>query len=148
MYVQSKPGLGSKFMNFIRGYLRSHENHRIPLMKRWKWLGAVRLEAISRVNIHLINAAILSNNQEEKIHFFLDVNFWLSCQFINSFPHGPLARYIKLGVAHASWIPGTFSPSSRVSDPDMHHRTCVTHVSWCMPWSLTSRNVLNSSIVL
>ena len=26
----------------------------------------------------------------------------------------------------------------RVSDPDMHHGTCVTHVSWCMPESLTS----------
>ena len=24
-----------------------------------------------------------------------------------------------------------------VSDPDMHHGTCVTHVPWCMPWSLT-----------
>ena len=25
----------------------------------------------------------------------------------------------------------------RVSDPDMHHGTCVTHVPWCMPGSLT-----------
>ena len=25
-----------------------------------------------------------------------------------------------------------------VSDPDMHHGTCVTHVPWCMPGSLTS----------
>ena len=24
-----------------------------------------------------------------------------------------------------------------VSDPDMHHGTCVTHVSWCMSGSLT-----------
>ena len=24
------------------------------------------------------------------------------------------------------------------SDPDMHHGTCVTHVPWCMPGSLTS----------
>ena len=35
-------------------------------------------------------------------------------------------------------MPGTFSPSPRVSDPDMHHGTCVTHVPWCMPGSLTS----------
>ena len=27
---------------------------------------------------------------------------------------------------------------ARVSDPDMHHGTCVTHVPWCMPESLTS----------
>ena len=25
-------------------------------------------------------------------------------------------------------MPGTFSPPPRVSDPDMHHGTCVTHV--------------------
>ena len=52
--------------------------------------------------------------------------------------HGPLARYIKLRVAHAPGMPGTFSPPPRVSDPDMHQGTCVTHVPWCMPGSLTS----------
>ena len=40
--------------------------------------------------------------------------------------------------AHAPGMPGTFSPPPRVSDPDMHHGTCVTHVPWCMPGSLTS----------
>ena len=35
-------------------------------------------------------------------------------------------------------MPGTFPPPPRVTDPDMHHETCVTHVSWCMPGSLTS----------
>ena len=30
------------------------------------------------------------------------------------------------------------SPLPWVSDPDMHHGTCVTHVPWCMPGSLTS----------
>ena len=64
--------------------------------------------------------------------------FGYPVSLINSFPHGPLARYIKLRVAHASGMPGTFFPSSRVSDPDMHHGTCVTHVSWYMPGSLTS----------
>ena len=52
--------------------------------------------------------------------------------------HGPLARYAKLRGAHAPGMPGTFSPSPQVSDPDMHHGTCVTHVPWCMPGSLTS----------
>ena len=51
--------------------------------------------------------------------------------------HGPLTRYVKLRVAHASGMPGTFSPPPRESDPDMHHGTCVTHVPWCMPGSLT-----------
>ena len=31
-----------------------------------------------------------------------------------------------------------FPPPPRFSDPDMHHGTCVTHVPWCMPGSLTS----------
>ena len=52
--------------------------------------------------------------------------------------HGPLIRYVKLRVAHASGMPGTFFPSPRVRDPDMHHGTCVMHVPWCMPGSLTS----------
>ena len=50
----------------------------------------------------------------------------------------PLARYVILLVAHAPGMPGTFSPLPRVSDPDIHHGTCVTHVPWCMPGSLTS----------
>ena len=42
--------------------------------------------------------------------------------------HGPLATCVKLRVAHAPGILETFSPPPRVSDPDMHHGTCVTHV--------------------
>ena len=52
--------------------------------------------------------------------------------------NGPLSRYTKLLVAHAPGMPGTFSPPPRVSDPDMHNGTCVTHVPWCMPGWLTS----------
>ena len=52
--------------------------------------------------------------------------------------NGPLTRYAKLGVAHALGMSGTFSPPPRVSDPDMHHGTCVTHVPWCMPGWQTS----------
>ena len=52
--------------------------------------------------------------------------------------NGPLTRCVKLRIAHAPQMPGTFSPSPRVSKPDMHHGTCVTHVPWCMPGSLTS----------
>ena len=58
--------------------------------------------------------------------------------WIRTFCHGPLARYAIFWVAHAPGMPGTFFPPLRVSDPDMHHGTCVTHVPWCMPGSLTS----------
>ena len=51
---------------------------------------------------------------------------WASCQIR------------KIVGAHAPGMPGTFSPSPQVSDLDMHHGTCVTHVPWCMPGSLTS----------
>ena len=52
--------------------------------------------------------------------------------------NGPHAKYVILRVAHAPGMPGMFSPPPRVSDPDMHHGTRVTHVPWCMPGSLTS----------
>ena len=51
---------------------------------------------------------------------------WASCQIR------------KIAGAHAPGMPGTFSPSLQVSDPDMHHGTYVTHVPWCMPGSLHS----------
>ena len=57
--------------------------------------------------------------------------WWASCQI-----H-------KIAGAHAPGMPGTFSPSPQVSDPDMHHGTCVTHVPWCMPGSLTSSFLWN-----
>ena len=50
----------------------------------------------------------------------------------------PLTRNVKLRVTHAPGMPGTFSPPPRVSYPNMHHGTCVKHVPWCMPGSLTN----------
>ena len=66
---------------------------------------------------------------------------WLVYSYCSESHHwcrdnGPLARYVKLRVAHAPGMPGTFSP--RVSDPDMHDGTYVTHVPSCMLESLTS----------
>ena len=52
--------------------------------------------------------------------------------------NGTLTRYVKLWVAHAPGMPGTFSPPPQVADRDMHHSTCVTHVSWRMLGSITS----------
>ena len=61
---------------------------------------------------------------------------WISWR-INGCMHRPLARYVKLRVAHAPGMPGTFSPPPRVIDSNMHHGTCV-NMPWCMPGSLTS----------
>ena len=46
--------------------------------------------------------------------------------------------YVKLRVAHAPGMPGTFSPRPWVSVPHMHHGTCVTHVPRCMPGTLAN----------
>ena len=52
---------------------------------------------------------------------------------------GPLAKHVQLRVVvHVPGIPGTLPPPPRVSDPDKHHGTRMTHVPWCMPGSLTS----------
>ena len=56
---------------------------------------------------------------------------WTSCQIR------------EIAGAHAPGMPGTFSPLPQVSDPDMHHGTCVMHVPWCMPGSLTSGFIWN-----
>ena len=54
--------------------------------------------------------------------------------------YGPLTRYVKLPIAHAPGMLGTFSRlqgKPLVSDAGIHRGTCVTHVSWCMSGSLT-----------
>ena len=63
---------------------------------------------------------------------------WPGSHCMIIFSHGPLATYVKLRVAHVPGMPGTFSPPPQVSDSDMHHGTCMMHVPWCMPVSLTS----------
>ena len=55
----------------------------------------------------------------------------------SSLAMGLLPDTLNCGCACAGNA-GTFSPTPRVSDPDIHHGTCVTHVPWCMPGSLTS----------
>ena len=74
------------------------------------------------------NAAVITCTSNDMIAF---KGQWASCQIR------------KIAGAHAPGMPGTFSPSPQVSDPDMHHGTCVTHVPWCMPGSLTSSFLWN-----
>ena len=72
------------------------------------------------------------------MHLVSCIRVSLCCNTEKLSRHGPLDRYVQFQVAHAPGMPGTFSPPPRVSDPDMHHGTCVTHVPWCMPGLLTS----------
>ena len=56
--------------------------------------------------------------------------------------HGPLTRYVKLGLWMRRECRECF-PRHRlqreplVNDPGMNHDTCVTYVPWCMSGSLT-----------
>ena len=70
--------------------------------------------------------------------FFTSTHRYIPKNYTQCSRYGPLTRYVKLRVAHAPGMPGTFFPPPRVSDPAMHHGTCVTHVPWCMPRSLPS----------
>ena len=71
----------------------------------------------------------------EQVFFPQKVEYCWELRLLKS--HGPLARYVNLRVAYAPGMPRTFSPPPRVSDSDIHHGTCATHVPWCMPGSLT-----------
>ena len=48
--------------------------------------------------------------------------------------HGPLARYGNCELCMRRKCREHFPPPPQVSNPDMHHSTCMAHV----PWSLTS----------
>ena len=57
--------------------------------------------------------------------------------------YGPLAEYVTSWVAHAPGIPGTLSPPTRVSVPDMHHGTCSLGSRWWGKRSRHSRRMRN-----
>ena len=57
----------------------------------------------------------------------LGCKVWASCQICK-----------KCGLRMRRECRESFPPPSQVSNPDMHHGTCMTHVPWCMPGSLTS----------
>ena len=69
------------------------------------------------------------------VNFIYDLpGVQISCRYLAAWASYQIR---KIAGAHAPGMPGTFSPPPRVSDPDIHHGTCVTHVPWCMPGSLT-----------
>ena len=74
----------------------------------------------------------------QRIEMLLDAPIVFMICFVMTISHRPFTIYVKLRVTHAPGMPGAFYPPPRVSDPDTYHGTCVTHVPWCMLWSLTS----------
>ena len=87
-----------------------------------------------RIHTYLTKVVVANRSIYTKLSVDICWGLCAACSYLGN---GPLARYLKLRVAHAPGMSGTFSPLLRVNDPDMHHGTCVTHVPWCMPGSLT-----------
>ena len=52
--------------------------------------------------------------------------------------HWASYQICKISGSACAGNAGNVSPPPQVSDPDMHHGMCVTHVPWYMPGSLTS----------
>ena len=64
--------------------------------------------------------------------------WWFSWTLLITYTMGLLPDTQNCGLHMHRECRERFPPSLRVDDPDMHHGTCVTHVPWCMPGSLTS----------
>ena len=96
------------------------------------WRGYVYIYS-GRLDTYSTDLAYLKEDLDKKLHPMV---------FDAMGIHGPLVRYVKLRLAHAPGMSGTF-PRHRLQtkpllrDPGMHHDTCVTHVPWCMSGSLT-----------
>ena len=113
------------------------------------WIKSISSELDVTFHVHQVNCGVITSVVQSIVISSLEckqivwgISVWMCENRLfdrHSWAHhGPLARYVKLRVAHAPEMPGTSSPPPRVSDPDMHRGTCVTRVPWCMPRSLTS----------
>ena len=80
----------------------------------WQFLGNILICAIG--------CAVVTRTQIEQ---------WASCQIRN------IAGCACAGNAGNVFPRRQFQRKPLVSDPGMHHGTCVTHVPWCMSGSLT-----------
>ena len=106
---------------------------------------------VSRTFQDILSKFVYCGNRTSYDNFKLKFS---SCTFVRvSAPHSRLSkgqqrrkRFDGMGLlpdtqncgCACAGNAGNVFPSPQVSDPDMHHGTCVTHVPWCMPGSLTS----------
>ena len=104
---------------------------KFPVQKQWR--GALMFSLICAWINGWVNRREAGDLRRHRAHYDVTVMLPLIC-----WCHGPLTRYVNLRMPHAPGMPRTFSPPPRVGDTDLHHGTCVTHVPWCMPGSLTS----------
>ena len=79
------------------------------------------------------------------VHLIVSGVYWFAAIWIHSVWCDPVlstiwASYQIREIAGSACAGNSrnISPPPQISNPDMHHGTCVTHVPWCMPGSLTS----------
>ena len=108
----------------------------------WSTLSQPKRQVYSKHEyICIFNLEAVAPKTEQTLRQTVAIHIWrLDIAIIE---YGSLTRYIQLRVVHAPGMSGTFSSPPRVSDPwvsdpYMHYGTCVTHVPWSMPESLTS----------
>ena len=109
---------------------------------------SVKIQMFSFTKIILLSPhAVLLSSRPSSSQSKLDINSsvgWCVCYAIYDsrmlvltgllmpWPHSG-----AMGLLPDTQNCGMFSPAPRVSDPDMHHGTCVTNMPWCMTGSLT-----------
>ena len=76
---------------------------------------------------------------QSKLH--QNITSWCHAISVCSMHYGPLTRYVNCVLRMRRDCRERFPRhqlqwKTQVSDPGMHHGTCVTHVPWCMPGSL------------
>ena len=122
-------GVGWGLVGLIRGVwvggLNSVWNNNISLLSIHVYLRGIKL-------LHRApDGASWEPMEQTNVIFRLPTNI----DGIHGVSYVPLTKYVKSRFTRA---PGMFFPPPRGSDPDMHNNTCVQHVPWCMPGSLTS----------
>ena len=123
-----------RYWSFVRGIDRSTVNS----PHKGQWRGAWMFSLIRAWTNGWVNNGDAGDLRRRRAHFDVTVMYPTSRTASWCFPNWPLTRYVMLRAAHASGMPETLSLLPLVSDSDMHHGTCVTHVPWWMPGLLTS----------
>ena len=118
----------ARLLTFCKWYLQMK-----ILEKKWALLIQITVMFVTRVLIKkklpLLHAMDWCRTCETLITQFADS--WASYQICK------IAGCACAGNAGNVFPRRRFQRKPLVSDPGMHHGTCVTHVPWCMPGSLT-----------